>query len=191
MGKNLYETNPWGDCNYYPRLRDSIQVCMGMFSYQSIVSSATIPYFLGYYSELFCAYFSLKIHSHVIETLQACTKDGCNFVVKRHSRSIDVSRQCCGLCRGKLVDVEIPTSGSKSRTGGNTLKPTPRKRAPPSAYNMFVKDQSKIIREELMHAQTSQGVRDPKVSQAEVMKECARRWRDLKERQTKWFIEYA
>ena len=119
-------------------------------------------------------------HFHFLTLLQACTKEGCTFVVKRHSRSIDVSRQCCGLCRGKLVDVDVPTTRSNSKTSDTTLKPTPRKRAPPSAYNLFVKEQSKIVRVELMNEQKSQGVKDPKVSQSEVMKECARRWREKK-----------
>ena len=100
----------------------------------------------------------------------ACTNPSCNFLVQRHSRSVDLERQCCGRCRGRLIEVDVPDHSSK----GNVQR-TPKKRAPPSAYNLFVKEQSKTVRERLAKSQRE------KVSQADVMKECARLWREKKE----------
>jgi hypothetical protein len=57
---------------------------------------------------------------------------------------------------------------------------TPKKRAKPSAYNLFVKENSKVLRERMMKEQQRRGVRDPKVSQSDIMKECARLWRAQK-----------
>jgi len=104
----------------------------------------------------------------------ACSNPDCKFLVKRHSRSVDVSRQCCGRCRGRLIEVEVPTSIHEA------VQKTPKKRAPPSGYNLFVKEQSKAVREQLSRkaSTTSGGIK--KVSQAEVMKECARLWKERK-----------
>lgn len=101
----------------------------------------------------------------------ACSNPSCKFLVQRHSRSVDTIRQCCGRCRGRLIEVEVPRSSQ-----GNIQK-TPKKRAPPSEYNLFVKEHSKAIRERL----TSKAQRGAKViSQAEVIKECARLWHEQK-----------
>lgn len=101
----------------------------------------------------------------------ACTKPGCTFLVQRHSRSIDVNRQLCGRCRGRLMEVEVPNHSSK-----NTVQRAPKKRAPLSGYNLFVREHSKAIRERL----AKQNV---KVSQSDVMKECARLWQEKKQSQ--------
>jgi hypothetical protein len=98
--------------------------------------------------------------------------------VKRHSRSVDLKRHCCGRCKGKLVEVEVP-NGSKKSSG--LMDRTPKKRAPPSGYNLFVKDNSKMVRERLVNAQKALGVRVPKVLQPDVMKECGRLWREKKQ----------
>ena len=99
-----------------------------------------------------------------------CTK--CNFMVKRHSRSVDVIRQCCGKCKGKLVEVEIGKSGTNGFT--------PKKRKPASEYNHFVKTHSTILRAEL--TERSQGA---PISQAQILKECARLWRERKAAQSR------
>ena len=112
---------------------------------------------------------------------KACTKDGCNFIVKRHSRSVDTSRQCCGLCKGRLVDIEVPIDEQGAKNREKPLKPTPRKRAPLSAYNLFIKEYSTEIREKLMKEQMVQGIQNPRVSQALVLKECALMWREKKQ----------
>lgn len=104
--------------------------------------------------------------------LQACSKPGCSFLVKRQSRSVDVKKHCCGRCKGSLVEVDAKTA--------NTNR-TVKKRAPPSGFNLFVKEQSKVVREKLENSQRREGKAQAKVSQSEVMKECAKLWREKKE----------
>ena len=102
---------------------------------------------------------------------QACSVPGCNFVVRRHSKSVDINRHCCGKCRGRLYLCDA---------NGNRNNRTPKKPAQPSAYNLFVKEKSKIIREQMKQRQLQRGVRDPKVPQSDIMKECARLWQAQK-----------
>eukprot|EP00934_Nitzschia_sp_Nitz4_P005642 Nitzschia sp. Nitz4//scaffold117_size69655//21345//23615//NITZ4_006020-RA/size69655-processed-gene-0.38-mRNA-1//-1//CDS//3329533639//5632//frame0 len=103
----------------------------------------------------------------------ACTAPGCTFIVKRHSRSVDPKRHCCGRCRSKLVEVDISgKNGSKA--------PTVKKPTELSGYNLFVKEQSASVRRRLMEARKASGERNPKVSQPEVMKECAKLWKARK-----------
>jgi predicted SprT family Zn-dependent metalloprotease len=102
----------------------------------------------------------------------ACTSSGCGFLVQRHSRSVDIERHCCGRCRGRLVEVEVPDRSFLLPKGSMDLYKTTKKRDTRAAsdYNLFVKEQSKRVRDRL----AKQGRFD--VSQAEVMKECARLW---------------
>lgn len=99
---------------------------------------------------------------------QACTKPGCLFLLKRQSRSVDLQKHCCGICKGRLVEVDAKTAKTNR---------TEKKRAPPSGYNLFVKEQSKVVREKL---QAGGGRMNSKVSQSDVMKECARLWLEKK-----------
>jgi predicted SprT family Zn-dependent metalloprotease len=107
----------------------------------------------------------------------ACTNPKCSFLVKRHSRSVDTTKHICGRCKSSLIEV------ASSSSNGTTA--TPKKQAKPSAYNLFVKDQSKIVRQELMQEQRTRGIGNPTVAQSDVMKECARRWRYYKQHQSK------
>ena len=66
----------------------------------------------------------------------ACVQPRCSFTVGRHSRSIDILRHRCGRCTGELIEI--------SKSG---------KRAQPSAYNLFVKEHSKTVRERLVNSQ--------------------------------------
>lgn len=93
----------------------------------------------------------------------ACVNPKCSFKIGRHSKSVDTIRHRCGLCKGKLIEV---TSDGK-----------PKKRAPPSAYNLFVKEHSKAVREQFVKQK-------PSVTQADVMKELGRRWREQKSQST-------
>jgi hypothetical protein len=97
----------------------------------------------------------------------ACTTPKCGAVFKRQSRSIDVEKHVCGRCKGKLMEIEVPSYGQ-------TTGFTPRKKAPPSAYNRFVSEKYAQIRERLQAGSTI------KVKQSEVMKECARLWKEQK-----------
>ena len=89
-------------------------------------------------------------HNYEISYKYSWTCVDCKCVIGRQSRSIDVSRQVCGKCHGRLVET------------------TQKKK--PSAYNVFVKEQSVKVRQQMEMS----GV---KVTQADVMKECARLWR--------------
>ncbi len=91
----------------------------------------------------------------------ACVNPKCSFTIGRHSKSVDIIRHRCGRCRGKLIEV--------------TADGKPKKQAQPSAYNLFVKQHSKTVREQLVK-------RKPGVTQPEVMKELGRLWREQKSR---------
>ena len=56
---------------------------------------------------------------------------------------------------------------------------TPKKAMPLSKYNLFVKDNSRRVREELQHRAVQSGSLHS-VTQADVMKECARLWKETK-----------
>jgi predicted SprT family Zn-dependent metalloprotease len=105
----------------------------------------------------------------------ACTNSNCSFIVKRHSKSVDTKKHVCGRCKSSLIEVDPISSNGTSAT--------PKTQPKPSAYNLFVKNQSKIVRQSLMQEQLSKGVKNPNVGQSDVMKECARRWRDHKQKQ--------
>ena len=92
-----------------------------------------------------------------------CVNPKCSFTIGRHSRSVDTIRHRCGLCKGKLI--ELASDGA------------PKKRAQPSAYNLFVKEHSKTVREQLIKHK-------PGLTQSDVMKELGRLWREHKKKQS-------
>ena len=94
----------------------------------------------------------------------ACVNPKCSFTIGRHSKSVDLVRHRCGKCRGKLMEI--------------TANGKPKKPAQPSAYNLFVKQHSKAVREQLAKRKAG-------VTQAEVMKELGRLWREKKEQSAK------
>jgi predicted SprT family Zn-dependent metalloprotease len=107
-------------------------------------------------------------HSYEIEYRHTwkCSNPSCSGAVQRHSRSFDPTRYRCGKCNGNFVE-ERGFRSSKNQSQ-------------PSAYNAFVKEHSKTVREELLQAQRSSGALNPTVAQSDVMKECARLWRERK-----------
>ena len=113
-------------------------------------------------------------HDYVTNTFKyawACTNNSCDFVIKRHSRSVDLNRHCCGKCRGKLFEIEVPSKGSQSNVF------TPKQKRAPTGFSLFVQQQSQSVRTKLSaNREQSEG----KVSQQEVMKECGRLWKELK-----------
>lgn len=114
----------------------------------------------------------------------ACINANCAVVIKRHSRSVDVNKQCCGRCKGKLVEIEAPTPGISSLSSNNGqvrrgVGHTPKKKAAPSAYNLFIKANSKKVKERLTQQRLAEG-NTSKVPQGDVMKECARLWKEQK-----------
>ncbi|KAG7368249.1 SprT-like family protein [Nitzschia inconspicua] len=105
-------------------------------------------------------------HSYEIDYkyIWKCSNPKCASTVKRHSKSFDPSRYRCGKCKGDFVEAH---AFSKSQSQ-------------PSAYNTFVKEHSKLVRESLLEAQRKDGIRSPTVSQVDVMKNCAKLWRQQK-----------
>jgi predicted SprT family Zn-dependent metalloprotease len=90
-------------------------------------------------------------HSYDIDFkyMWQCTSCGSDY--KRHSRSIDPKRHRCGSCKGQLKQT----------------RPIPRqnKSQQPSEYQVFVRENMKLVREE-----------NPGISQKEVMRAVAERW---------------
>lgn len=114
----------------------------------------------------------------------ACTSLDCGFMVQRHSRSVDIERQCCGRCHGRLMEVEVPDRSSLplvKLTAPKARKTRSNRMA--SDYNLFVKEQSRRVRDRL----AKQGLHD--VSQAEVVKECAKLWQVQKQQETGIVVE--
>jgi predicted SprT family Zn-dependent metalloprotease len=107
----------------------------------------------------------------------ACTSATCSVVVGRQSRSIDIKRQVCGRCKSRLQPVDPTTHQPRSDHESRSQKQS----KPPSAYNVFVKEQSKSVRQRLRQEAESRGDKGS-VQQADVMKECARLWQEHKER---------
>ena len=89
----------------------------------------------------------------------ACVNPNCSFTIGRHSKSVDTIRHRCGRCKDKLIEVN-PDGTSK-------------KKAQPSAYNLFVKQYSKEVRERLVKQRAG-------ITQGDVMKELGRLWREHK-----------
>lgn len=79
----------------------------------------------------------------------------------RHSKSIDVDRQRCGVCKGKLIYL------GKSTVGG-----TPAKTRAPTQYQQFQKAKSGEVRARLGAGATL----------ADVSREMARMWKEEKEK---------
>lgn len=118
-------------------------------------------------------------HDYVIQFKYAwkCTNTACGAIIKRHSRSVDPKRHCCGSCsKGKLIEIEVPGSKNDVATEGHT----PKKKRPPTGFSLFVQQNSKSIRARLAAERGGASVTQP-----DVMKECGRIWRKQKESRKK------
>ena len=89
-------------------------------------------------------------------------ESGCGLEYKRHSKSIDPTRQGCGKCRGRLVQVKpIPRTidgDDKGRRGGGRG----------GEYRIFVKANYARVKAE-----------NPEMGMGEVMREVARIFREV------------
>lgn len=99
----------------------------------------------------------------------ACTNSKCNVVIKRHSRSVDTNKHCCGRCKSKLIQIEVPAKDGQA--GDNAY--TPKKARRTTRYQLFVKSNSKSVRERLAR-ERSCSAKD--IGLAAVSKECGRLW---------------
>ena len=74
-------------------------------------------------------------HSYEIEYKYVWECENCGMQFKRHSKSIDVGKHRCGVCKSKLVQTK-PVPRKEGGGGGLT------------SYQAFVKENMKIVREE-------------------------------------------
>ncbi len=107
-------------------------------------------------------------HSYAIQYkyIWACTnaEGGCGMEFKRHSKSIDPRRHSCGVCRGKLVQVQPAPrkgKGGGGEEGGG--------KAELSEYQRFVKGNFARLKAE-----------NPGVGVGEVMRRLGEEFRSLK-----------
>lgn len=106
----------------------------------------------------------------------ACQTEKCGAVIQRQSRSIDVEKQVCGRCKGRLFEIEVPKRGT-----GKSVDKTPKKQRTLSDYNRFIKQNSAQVRTRLTLNLRMTGDTFGKVTQGDVMKECAKLWKEQKE----------
>jgi len=110
-------------------------------------------------------------HDYVTNTYKfawTCTNEACDFIIQRHSRSVDVTRHCCGKCNSKLMEIDVPAPGSTTYVKKQKRKAT--------GFSLFVQQRSQSVRASLL---ASRGPHQ-KVSQKDVMIECSRLWKELK-----------
>ena len=94
-----------------------------------------------------------------------CQTPSCGKVVQRHSRSVDVQRQCCGSCHGGQL---VLVRGGRPATTDSD-KPPPK----PSDYQLFVREHGPAVRQQLK----AQG---GSASQSDVFAACAILWQERK-----------
>ena len=82
-----------------------------------------------------------------------------------------MKKQCCGLCKGRLEEIDQ----QKTLQSGFS---TPRKKQEAKGFSLFVKEQSSAARARLAVGRNSSL---PSIKQSEVMKECARMWKERKD----------
>lgn len=88
-------------------------------------------------------------HTYDIDYKYIWSCETCQSQYKRHSKSIDCARHRCGSCKGMLQQI----------------KPVPRNSGKPTEYQIFVKEQMKIVKQE-----------NPHIAQKDVMKAVAVKW---------------
>lgn len=115
------------------------------------------------------SYLSIKVtttHNYAIsfKYIWACASPSCGLEYKRHSRSIDPTRQSCGKCGSRLIQRKpSPRIGREERAGQGRTE-VPQKRG---KYQDFVKTNFAIVRGE-----------NPGLGMAGWMMELGRRFRE-------------
>ncbi|OAQ93167.1 sprt family metallopeptidase [Purpureocillium lilacinum] len=101
-------------------------------------------------------------HAYDIDFKYTWQCSACGSEYKRHSRSIDPQRHRCGSCKGTLTQTKPCPRGTNAGAG---------KVGKPTEYQMFVKEQMKIVRGE-----------NPNSPQKEVMRIVADKWAKARKR---------
>jgi hypothetical protein len=101
----------------------------------------------------------------------ACSTETCDAIFQRQSKSIDVNKQVCGKCKGRLVEIHVPERNVQKVN----IDRTPKLQKELNGYAQFVKNNATQVRRELEKNST-----DTCVSQSEVMRACANLWSDWK-----------
>ncbi|KAL9648618.1 hypothetical protein ABK040_016251 [Willaertia magna] len=94
-------------------------------------------------------------HSYEIEYKYHYKCTVCGEILKRHSKSIDITKKCCGICKGKLELIKQPQGGKTGQV---------------SAYNIFVKENYKHFK-----------AKNPNASRGEIMKLVASAYKQSKQ----------
>jgi predicted SprT family Zn-dependent metalloprotease len=122
-------------------------------------------------------------HDYIISYKHAwiCTNTvSCGEIYRRHSPSIDVTKHICSRCKSSLKEVDAKSVHGKKHVRSESGVENPdlayktKTKVPPSAYNLFVREISGAVRTRL-RAEANPG---STVSQSNVLKECARLWRE-------------
>ncbi|KAI0895058.1 SprT-like family-domain-containing protein [Annulohypoxylon nitens] len=119
-------------------------------------------------------------HDYKIEFKYIWECEGCHRPVMRHSRSVDVVRQRCGVCRGVLRQIMPPPRGTGASTptttpsggangangSGGAGPPTAKKK--PTAWNEFLSQEMKALSKE-----------NPKMSFRDKMAAASSKWANM------------
>lgn len=119
-------------------------------------------------------------HDYKIEFKYIWECEGCHRPVMRHSRSVDVVRQRCGVCRGVLRQIMPPPRGNGASTptatapngangangSGSAGPPTAKKK--PTAWNEFLSQEMKALSKE-----------NPKMSFRDKMAAASSKWANM------------
>ena len=89
-----------------------------------------------------------------------------------------IDKHFCGKCRGKLIEIEVPGSARDLSSTGYT----PKKKRNATGFSLFVKEHGAEVKNKLSK---NRGVLAPVVTQPEVMKECGRIWKEMKDKNTR------
>ena len=112
-------------------------------------------------------------HSYAISYKYIWTCISCSQEYKRHSKSIDPARSCCGKCKGKLVKTQPVPRGSNKGGGSKGSN-----QEAGETYQSFVKKWYKTVKEE-----------SPSWTMGQITSELARRYRAEKEQSKRAAVE--
>lgn len=116
------------------------------------------------------SYLSIKVtttHNYTIsfKYIWACASPDCGQEYKRHSRSIDLTRQSCGKCGARLIQTKPLPRNRRERAGQERTEVCQKR----GKYQDFVKTNFAIVRNE-----------SPGLGMAGWMMELGRRFREEK-----------